>query len=73
MMRTLALVFSTIAVMLGTLWLLLGLGIVHLRPILCFVDCGPIQGPSVTWAIIGAITVAGGGLGAFWPRRQFQT
>jgi hypothetical protein len=49
-----------IAVLLGGLWLLQGIGIVHLRPILCFADCAPVQGPSTTWAVIGAVTLCAG-------------
>lgn len=70
MMRLSAIVFGIIAVLLGGLWLLQGLGIVHLRPILCFADCAPVQGPSVTWAVIGAVTLALGGWGVFWSRKQ---
>ena len=52
-MKLIALVLGVIFALLGGLWLLQGLGLVHLRPILCFVDCVPIQEPSLTWAIIG--------------------
>ena len=45
MMRVASLVFGVIAVLLGGIWLLQGLGIVLVRPILCFADCVPIQGP----------------------------
>lgn len=62
MMRIVALVCGIVAVLLGGLWLLQGLGIVQLRPILCFADCVPIQGPSVTWAV--------GGFGIAWSRRR---
>ena len=68
MMRIVPLVFGVIAVLLGGLWLLQGLGIVQLRPILCFADCEPIQGPSVTWAVVGAIALAVGGFGIAWSR-----
>ena len=73
MMRIIALVFGIIAVLLGVLWLLQGLGIVHLRPILCFADCEPIQGPSGRWAAIGALTLAVGGFGVFWSRKHIST
>ncbi len=59
-MRAIALVVGVISVLLGGLWLLQGLGIVHLRPILCFADCVPLQEPSLTWAIIGFFVAAGG-------------
>jgi hypothetical protein len=70
MIRLGVMVFGIIAVLLGGLWLLQGIGIVHLRPILCFADCTPVQGPSLTWAIIGAVTLAVGGVGVVWSRRQ---
>jgi hypothetical protein len=70
MMRIIALVCGVIAVLLGTLWLLQGTGIVHLRPILCFADCAPVQGPSATWALIGAVMLAVGGFGILWSRKQ---
>ena len=70
MMRVASLVFGVIAVLLGALWLLQGLGIVHVRPILCFADCAPVQGPPPTWAIVGTLTIAVGGLAVLWSRRR---
>jgi hypothetical protein len=58
MIRIIALLFATAAVLLGGLWLLQGFGLVQIKPILCFADCAPIQGPSATWAFIGAVTLA---------------
>jgi hypothetical protein len=59
-----------IAVLLGGLWLLQGLGIVHLRPILCFADCAPLQDPSTTWAVIGAVSLTAGGAVMLWALRR---
>jgi hypothetical protein len=59
-MRKPLLVGGVISVLLGALWLLQGLDLVHVRPILCFADCVPLQGPSPTWAIIGFFVVAAG-------------
>ena len=70
MMRIMTLILGVIAVLLGGLWLLQGLGIVHLRPILCFADCVPVHGPSTTWAVIGAVTMAVGAFGVVWSCRQ---
>jgi hypothetical protein len=70
MIRITVLVFGVIAILLGGLWLLQGLGIVHIRPILCFADCAPVQGASGTWAAIGVVTLALGGFGVFWSRKQ---
>lgn len=63
------LVFGIFSALLGGLRLLQGLGIVHIRPILCFADCATIQGPSPTWVMIGAVTLAISGLLIFWSIR----
>jgi hypothetical protein len=60
------LVVGVICALLGGLWLLQGLGLVHVRPILCFADCAPVQGPSPTWAIVGFIMVAAGAVAIFY-------
>jgi len=57
-MKTVTLVAGAISTLLGGLWLLQGLGLVHVRPILCFVDCAPVQEPSLTWAIVGLVAAA---------------
>lgn len=72
MMRIAALICGILAILLGGLWLLQGLGVVHIIPILCIADCVPIQGPSVGWAVIGAVTMGIGGLIIFWSRKHFQ-
>lgn len=47
--------------LLGALWLLQGLGILHIRPILCFANCVPVEGPSLAWFITGVLAIALGG------------
>jgi uncharacterized membrane protein (Fun14 family) len=64
-MKMLARIVGVICLMLGSLWLLQGLGVVHVRPILCFADCAPVQGPSLMWAIIGLLLVSAGALAIF--------
>ena len=59
-MRIFALVTGMLGVLLGGLWLLQGLGIVYMRPLLCFANCEPVQGPSVTWVIAGVVLLAAG-------------
>ncbi len=71
-MKKVAFVSGIIAVLLGGLWLLQGSGLVKLRPILCFADCAPIQGPSSTWAIIGAVLIVAGGLAVLWSSRKLS-
>ena len=69
-MKKIVFCVGLVAVLLGGLWLLQGLELVNIRPILCFADCVPVQGPSSTWAIIGAlelaVAVAVGGAAMFW-------
>jgi hypothetical protein len=59
-MKTATLVIGVICAALGGLWLLQGLGLVHLRPILCFADCAPLQAASARWAIAGLLVLAAG-------------
>ena len=56
-MKLIALGFVCILTVLGGLWLMQGLGIVHVRPILCFTDCAPITGRSPMWVVIGAVSL----------------
>lgn len=65
-------VFGVICALLGGLWLLQGLGIVHVRPILCFAGCAAIQGLSPAWAVIGAVTLAISVLLLFWSLKRQQ-
>jgi hypothetical protein len=69
-LKTVVLVVSVIAVLLGGLWLVQGLGLVQVGPILCFADCEPLQGPSVTWAVLGLLLVTAGGLGMFYSLKH---
>ena len=64
-MRIFVGVVSALAIALGLLWLFQGLGLVHVRPILCFANCEEIQGPSMTWAVVGSAMAAAGAWGAF--------
>ena len=57
-MKKIVFCVGLVAVLLVGLWLLQGLELVNIRPILCFADCVPVQGPSVTWAIIRALAFA---------------
>ncbi|HTE43213.1 MAG TPA: hypothetical protein VK629_20490 [Steroidobacteraceae bacterium] len=62
-MRIVVLVLGVIGVLLGGLWLLQGIGVVHLKPILCFANCAPVQEPSTTWAIAGFVLLMAGAFG----------
>jgi len=67
-MRRIALMVGVLGVLLGGLWLLQGLGIVRVRPILCFANCAPVQGPSSTWATVGVVVLAAGVLAILYAR-----
>ena len=69
-MKRIALVVGVLSVLLGGLWLLQGLGVVHVRPILCFANCAPVQGPSSTWATTGAFALAAGVLAILYSRKR---
>ena len=69
-MKLIALVLGAIVALLGGLWLLQGLGLVHVRPILCFVDCVPIQEPSLTWAIIGFASLLLGSIAVLYSLKH---
>ena len=69
-MRKIALAVGIICVLLGGLWLLQGLGLVHVRPILCFADCAPLQEASTTYAILGLLMVVAGALAIFRSRKR---
>ena len=69
-MKSVGLLFGLAAVLLGGLWLLQGIGLVHLRPLLCFADCEPVQGPSASWAVIGALVFTIGTAVVRWSSKR---
>ena len=69
-MKKIGLVFGVISVLLGGLWLLQGLGVVHIRPILCFANCEPVQGASPAWATIGFLMVTAGVIAIFFSLKR---
>ena len=54
---TVLMILGVIVAPLGMLWLVQGLGIIQIDPILCVGDCEPIAGRSVQWTVIGAIAL----------------
>lgn len=52
---TVVTILGGIVALLGMLWVVQGLGIIQIDPILCAGDCEPITGRSVEWTVIGAI------------------
>lgn len=71
-MFKLMLVVGIVAILLGALWLLQGLGIVAIRPILCVANCTPVQGPSATWTSVGGVMLALGGVLAGYARKRLR-
>jgi len=69
-MRITALLVGVFALLLGGLWLLQGLGLAHVRPILCFADCAPIQEPSPRWAAIGLLVFVVGLSAILFSRKR---
>ncbi len=53
-------VLGPIVTILGTLWLVQGLGILQIGPVLCVADCEPITGRSMQWTVIGVIALIAG-------------
>ena len=69
-MKKVAFFMGLIAALLGTLWLLQGLALVHMQPLLCFAECDAVQGPSMVWAIIGAVLLMAGGAAMIWSLKR---
>ena len=67
--KKLVFVLGLVGALLGGMWLLQGLGTLQLRPILCFADCAPLQGPSTSWAVIGALLFTAGSVAVWWSLR----
>ncbi len=69
-MKKMPFVVGVISLLLGGLWLLQGLGVLHIRPILCFANCEPIQGASLMWATIGFLLATAGVIAIFFSLKQ---
>lgn len=50
-------ILGAIVALLGMLWVVQGLGIIQIGPILCVADCEPITGRSAQWTVIGVIAL----------------
>jgi hypothetical protein len=69
--RIVAFVLGLVAAALGGLWLLQGLGVVRIRPLLCLAACEAVEKPSPVWALIGlAVLVAGAASLVYAARRR---
>lgn len=56
-MRIFKLISGIVLVLLGLLWALQGADLIHIQPILCFANCEPLVGGSLTWLIVGVIVL----------------
>lgn len=68
-MRLFILVGGVIVFLLGALWFLQGVGLVTMKPLLCFANCKPVVGPDLTWFMAGIVAMAIG-LVAVWLGRR---
>jgi hypothetical protein len=69
--RGIGILLGGCAGLLGALWLLQGLGLVHVRPILCLTACEGGRSASPTWSILGAVMlIASLAILAFALRRR---
>ena len=65
--------FGVALALLGSLWLLQGADLVHIRPILCVADCKPLEGGSVGWMTAGGVLLGVGVLVITWGVRRRRT
>ncbi|MFB3855086.1 MAG: hypothetical protein ACE148_14855 [Vicinamibacterales bacterium] len=48
-------VLGVASMLLGLLWLLQGVDLLHIPPILCIANCEPVEGGSVGWTTAGVL------------------
>jgi hypothetical protein len=65
MVTKIGVALGALSMLLGGLWVLQGLGVVHVRPTLCFVECATVQDASSAWAITGCLLIMAGALAIF--------
>ena len=51
-------ILGFIVALLGTLWVVQGLGLIQIGPVLCVANCEPISGNSMQWTVIGVLTLS---------------
>jgi len=59
-MRIFKFISGIFLALLGLLWALQGADLIHIKPILCFANCEPLVGGSITWLIVGLVVMASG-------------
>lgn len=68
-MKTALLIVGVVGVLLGGLWLVQGLGLVTIPPILCVAECETIEDASPSWALAGLVLAAAGAVALFFALR----
>ncbi|MDB5507482.1 MAG: hypothetical protein JWR75_2120 [Devosia sp.] len=71
-MTMVILIVGVVAALLGGLWLLQGLGLVVIPPMLCVADCAPLEGPSTMWAVVGLVMFGAGAFGIYTAIRRYR-
>jgi hypothetical protein len=69
-MKWIVLTLGVIGLLLGGLWFVQGLGIVEIQPIFCVGNCAPLEGPSLTWAVVGFLVAAAGAALIFYSVKR---
>lgn len=69
-MKIVALIVGAVSALLGGLWLLQGLDLVRIAPILCVANCEPIVGGSLTWSLIGGVAMLVGVLAILYGLKR---
>ena len=64
-MKWIGAIIGLILILLGGLWLLQGTGLFVIEPIACVAECETLAGPSLQWALAGAMALAAGA-GLIW-------
>lgn len=70
MVKAFGIVLGLVGVGLGGLWLVQGLGLLTIKPLLCVADCKVLEGPSPTWAVIGLVVLLAGAAALFASLRR---
>jgi len=72
MRKILLATIGVLAASLGGLWLLQGIGIVNIEPIICVAECRAIQGPSFVWTAVGFLAFMAGAVMVFRSLRRHR-
>lgn len=69
-MKIVLVALGAVGVLLGGLWLLQGLGLLHMEPIFCVAECETLEGPSPVWALVGLLLALAGALAVWFGLRR---